>query len=71
MSSVVQITCTDTQRTRVEDHLTELQVADPGANHDNTTAADNLINLGFMLSRLPPEEIQPVIDRANEIIAGG
>ncbi len=69
MSDVVQFTCSLALGKMLEDHLAELQIDDPAAGHDNTSAADHLIGLGFLLSCLPESEVLAVVARANEIIA--
>lgn len=70
MSDIVKIQCTTTQAARAETRLAELQQATPDYPYKGTEGADDLLHHGYMLTRLPPEEIAAVVARANEIIAG-
>ena len=71
MSNIVQVTCTDVQQARADTRLAELQAKDPEYAYNGVEGIDDLIHHGHMLTRLPADEIQTVVARANEIIAGG
>lgn len=66
MSDIVEITCTETMHNRVKQRLTELQIRDPAADHDITSAVDDLIHHGYMLTWLPQKKIAEVVNMANK-----
>jgi hypothetical protein len=72
MSNIVTIQVTDMHRNRVQQRLEELQAVDlksPGRPVSTMLeAADSLLTLGWMLSRLPESERTPIVARANDLI---
>lgn len=70
MSAIVKATCTEPQFLRINERMAELQAKDPGHTYQGHEALDDLIHHGHMLTRLPADEIQAVVTRANEVING-
>jgi len=68
MSDIVSAQCSNLQLGRVQERLSELQSSSPSSTVSQYEAMDDLIHHGYMLLRLPAEEIAPIIARANEIM---
>jgi hypothetical protein len=70
MSNTVNLRCTNIQAPRIDARMAELITASPGYAHQGHEAVEDLIHHGWMLTRLPADEIATIVARANEIISG-
>ena len=70
MSNTIKLTCTDTQAPRMIIRMGELIAASPEHAFAGYEGVEDLIHHGWMLTRLPPDEIAVIVARANEIISG-
>ena len=68
MSNIVQITCSYPHQIRADNRMGELQLIAPDYAYQGHEAVDDLLHHGYMLTRLPTDEIAAVVARANEIL---